>query len=73
MKLERKAAQRDSSENGTDPSEDKGAGGNSDDEWVPKVENELADAKQQHKVTLEKLAAAEELAKNQSVSPTANS
>jgi hypothetical protein len=37
-----------------------------------RLENELADAKQQHQVTLEKLAAAEELAKNQSVSPTAN-
>ena len=35
-----------------------------------RLENELADAKQQHQVTLEKLAAAEELAKTQSVSPT---
>jgi hypothetical protein len=37
-----------------------------------RLENELADAKQQHQVTLEKLAAAEELAKTQSVPFTSN-
>ncbi len=35
-----------------------------------RLENELTDAKQQHQVTLEKLAEAEELAKNQSVPST---
>ncbi len=37
VNLKRKAAQLDSSVNVKDPSEDEGAGGNSDDEWVLKV------------------------------------
>jgi hypothetical protein len=37
-----------------------------------RLANELAEAKQQHKVTVGKLAAAEELAKNQSVPSTSN-
>ncbi len=36
-----------------------------------RLANELAHAKQQHQVTLDKLAVAEELAKNQSVPSTA--
>ena len=37
-----------------------------------RLANELAEAKQQHQVTQDQLTAAEELAKNQSVSSTAN-
>ena len=37
-----------------------------------RLENELTDAKQQHQVTQDKLAVAEELAKNQSVPSTSN-
>ncbi len=37
MKLKRKASHTNSSDDNEDSSEEKGAGENSDDEWVPKV------------------------------------